>query len=279
MEDDAVLGNGPADLPWRVEDLDFSRVQRERIRHDADMLPLLAASSFIEIASDTYASNLAEYFEGDAEVVTWLSEHWEKEEIQHGRALRAYVNHVWPEFDWQAAYDAFFAEYSLLCTVDEFEPSRGLEMVARCVVETGTSTFYRAVHALTDEPVLQELVTHIRADEVRHYKHFFRYFNRYNALEHNSRRRIVVALGRRLIEARNSDAEIGLWHAFHQSNPEQWRDGAAFKALVARVNKRVRRQYPVQQAVKMLLKPLHLPPVVSAVQTPLAYVVERLILR
>ncbi|MFT4170957.1 MAG: ferritin-like domain-containing protein [Rhodocyclaceae bacterium] len=274
-----MLGNGPADLPWRVEDLDFSRVDLQRIRHDADMLYLLAASSFIEIASDTYASNLAEYFSGDAEVVAWLSQQWEQEEIQHGRALREYVKHVWPEFDWQAAYDAFFAEYSLLCTVDEFEPSRGLEMVARCVVETGTSTFYRAIHALTDEPVLQELVTHIRADEVRHYKYFYRYFNRYNASEHNSRRRIVAAVGRRLIEARNSDAEIGLWHAFHQAHRGALRDGAAFKELLARVNRRVRRQYPVRQAVKMLLKPLHLPPALAAVQTPLAFVVERLILR
>ncbi|MGC3962246.1 MAG: hypothetical protein QM803_02685 [Rhodocyclaceae bacterium] len=81
------------------------------------MLYLLAASSFIEIASDTYAANLAEYFEGDPEVVAWLSDHWEREEVQHGRALRSYVNRVWPDFDWQTAYDSFFDEYSKLCTV------------------------------------------------------------------------------------------------------------------------------------------------------------------
>lgn len=243
------------------------------------MLYLLAASSFIEIASDTYAANLAEYFEGDPEVVAWLSGHWEKEEVQHGRALRAYVNRVWPEFDWQAAYDGFFAEYSKLCTVDEFEPSRGLEMAARCVVETGTSTYYRAIYDLTEEPFLRQLVTHIRSDEVRHYKHFYRYFNRYNDIERNSRRRVAGTIGRRLGEARKSDAEIGLWHAFNHCHPNEARDGKAFADLLTRVNRRVRRSYPIPQAVKMLLKPLRLPSMFASIHMPIAFVVRCFILR
>ena len=55
------------------------------------------------------------------EVAEWLQQHWEPEELQHGRALRRYVEAVWPEFDWPAAYDSFFAEYSRLCTTEELE--------------------------------------------------------------------------------------------------------------------------------------------------------------
>ncbi|MGC3962245.1 MAG: hypothetical protein QM803_02680 [Rhodocyclaceae bacterium] len=140
-------------------------------------------------------------------------------------------------------------------------------------------TYYRAIYDLTEEPFLRQLVTHIRSDEVRHYKHFYRYFNRYNDIERNSRRRVAGAIGRRLIEARKSDAEIGLWHAFHFCNAHETRDGKAFAELLARVNRRVRRNYPLEQAVKMLLKPLHLPPIFATIHMPIAFVVQRLILR
>jgi hypothetical protein len=51
-------------------------------------------------------------YRGDDEVTAWLSQEWEPEELRHGAALRRYVETAWPEFDWNAAYRAFFAEYS-----------------------------------------------------------------------------------------------------------------------------------------------------------------------
>ena len=51
--------------------------------------------------------------------------------------------------------------------------SRRGEMVARCVVESGTSSFYSAIRDATDEPVLKEVAGRIAADEFRHYKLFF----------------------------------------------------------------------------------------------------------
>jgi hypothetical protein len=97
------------------------------------------------------------------------------------------VQTVWPEFDWEAAYASFFSEYSRLCTVEELEDDRALELVARCVVETGTATYYQTLRDLTDEPVLAELTEHIRTDEVQHYKHFYRYFKEINAERNLSR--------------------------------------------------------------------------------------------
>ncbi len=174
-------------LPWRVEEVPFDRIDIARIRDREEMLLLLAAASFVEYASDTYAGNLAEFVDDQPDIAEWLSQRWEPEEMQHGRALRQYVQTVWPSFDWDGAYEAFFDEYRALCGLEGYAASRGLEMAARCIVETGTSTLYKAIRDLADEPVLVKLTEHIRNDEVRHYKHFLQYFDRYNAHERNGR--------------------------------------------------------------------------------------------
>ena len=236
-------------LPWRLEDLPLDRIDFTRIRGREDMLFVLAAASFVEYASDTYAGNLAT-FVGEPDMAEWLSERWEPEEVQHGRALRAYVEAVWPAFDWEAAYARFFDEYKLLCGTEGYASSRGLEMAARCIVETGTSTIYRALRDLADEPVLKRLCEHIRSDEVRHYKHFLQFFDRFDAHEKNGRYRIVAELKSRLVEARHSDAEIGLWHAFALVYPRRARDGERFVAMQSRVARMVRPHYPAAQALE-----------------------------
>ena len=46
-------------------------------------------------------------------------------------------------------------------------------MIARCVVESGTSSYYSAIRDATEEPVLKEIAGRIAADEYRHYKLFY----------------------------------------------------------------------------------------------------------
>src|SRR5260364_113697 len=143
--------NATRSLPWRIEEIDFDRIDLRRATANEDLLLLVCAASFTESGSDLYTRNLVDYFNDDPEVSRWLAAHWECEELQHGRALKTYIHHVCPGFDWD----------------------RALEMAARCVVETGTATLYRAIHAWADEPVLKEITDHIRSDEVRHYKYFY----------------------------------------------------------------------------------------------------------
>jgi hypothetical protein len=155
--------------PWSLDDIDFDAIDPQRVRDDDAMFLLVCSASFVESGSDTYTGNLTERFGGDEEVVTWLRDHWEPEELQHGRALRAYVRHVWPEFDWDAAYADFFDDYSTLCTMEALEPTCVQELAARCIVEMGTTTYYQALNATGAEPVLRDLTWRIRCDEVRHY--------------------------------------------------------------------------------------------------------------
>ena len=270
-------------LPWRIEDIPLDDIDLPRIRDREDMMFMLAAASFIEFASDTYAGNLAGFFRDEPDIALWLSEHWEVEEVQHGRALRAYVEKVWPEFDWDAAYREFFVEYSKLCGAEGYESTRGLEMAARCVVEMGTSTTYRAIRDFADEPVLVGLAENIRSDEVRHYKHFLKFFDRYNAHERNSRFQVLRSLKNRLVESRHSDVEIGLWHAFRSCYPGEKRDGERFVGMQSGIARKVRAHYPAGQAIRMLLKPLRLPAfLMSMIQPmllPLGLFIRQVLLR
>jgi hypothetical protein len=267
-------------MPWRIEDIDLTRIDRRRAASNEDLLLLLCAASFIESGSDLYTSNLTAYFKGDPEVSAWLNSQWEPEELQHGRALKAYIHHVWPEFDWDTAFNSFFDEYSKTCSVEAFEKTHALEMVARCVVETGTATLYRAINECSDEPVLKEITDHIRTDEVRHYKHFFKYFKKYNSIEGNGRLAVLGALLRRVTEIKSEDSEIALRHVFAIRYPERVHDTAYNRQRAARISALVRHNLSADMCVKMLLRPLDLPARIQpGVQYPLAKIMQHVFFR
>jgi hypothetical protein len=266
-------------LPWTLESLPFDRIELDRIRPCEELFFLLCSSSFVESGSDLYTRNLVEHFDGDTELQTWLGEHWEREELQHGRALATYVRHVWPEFDWDAAFQAFWNEYSAVCTSEELEPDRGLELAARCVVETGTASLYRALNAIADEPVLKQLTDHIRRDEVRHYKHFYRHFTLYRERRPLGRLRLFRVLLRRVREMKSEDSDIALRHVFRARYPDRAGDMAECRRVTARARDLLRRHIPADMLVKMLLKPLALPAkLLERLERPLAKITEKLLL-
>lgn len=268
-----------ATRPWSVSDINYQAIEVERVRGDRDLFYLLVSASFIESGSDTYASNLATYYARVPDAAGWLSEHWEAEELQHGLALRRYVEHVWPEFDWERGYERFFAEYSKTCSIDQFEPTEALEMAARCVVETGTAAYYRALEQASDEPVLRDLTRRIANDEVRHYKHFYQFFNRFVEAERLGKLRVFGALARRLLEIKNEDAAIALRNVLRMERGVEEIPDQEVKALNTRVSAVIRKNLPIEMTVKMLLRPLHLHRGVErAVRTPLVAVVSRVML-
>lgn len=265
---------------WTIEEIDFTRIDTARVRDDEDLFYLVACASFVESGSDLYTHNLAEFYRGDAEVEGWLREHWEQEELQHGAALRAYVRHVWPEFDWERAYRGFLDEYSQYCKVELLEPSRALELAARCVVETGTSTYYRALARATDEPVLKHLAGLIANDEVNHYKHFYKYFRRYRSQEKLGRSRVLGTLGRRTLELKNEDADCAIRHVVRVHNPELAADPARVKALASRMSRTVRVNLKPETTIKMIMRPLELPAALqSLIEFPIRQFMQRVILR
>jgi hypothetical protein len=277
---DGLSDGGSAGAPWVIEDIRFQDLESDKVRDDRQLFYNLVVASFIEITSDLYTSNLVDFYRGDDEVTDWLSRQWEPEELRHGAALRRYVETAWPEFDWDAAYRDFFAEYSRYCAIEAFGATRGLEFAARCVVETGTATLYRALSDMTDEPVLKRIAALISADEVRHYKHFYRFFRRYHESEQTSRLAVLRMLWRRMGEVDAEDGFIAFRHTFLASNPGADFELRHYKAFRANMRRIAKRHYPFGMAVRMMLKPLELsPPVVRVIVPPIVFATQRLLLR
>ena len=209
----------PGEATWSVDQIPYHSLDRSRVQSDRQLFYLLTSASFIEITSDLYTRNLIKFFGDDGETVEWLRNGWEPEELQHGAALKRYVQTAWPAFDWEQAYRGFFAEYSGTCSLEALEPSHSLELAARCVVETGTSSLYRMIAEASDEPVLSDLAEHIAADEVRHYKHFYRYFRKYCEQDQPGRLAIFRTRLGRTTEIQSQDAFIAFKHIYLTENP------------------------------------------------------------
>jgi len=153
-------------------------------------------------------------------------------------------------------------------------------MTARCVVETGTATYYRAMARSTDEPVLQDLATRIATDEVNHYKHFYRYYRRYREEEKLGRLRVLGTIGRRTLELKSEDADCAIRHVVRTRSPERADDIAYVQRLSADMNGTIRTHLSPGTTLKMLMRPLELPAKVQTViQYPIRQFMEHVFLR
>jgi hypothetical protein len=255
--------------PWSVDQIEFDCIAHERIVSEVTWFYVLTAASFVESLADLYTCNLLDYMEDDSEARQWLQERWEPEELQHGRALRRYVETVWPAFDWKTAFDGFCTDYRPYCKAELLEPTRALEMVARCVVETGTSGLYGLLQQISPEPVLTTLVGHIRDDEVGHYKYFYHSFLRYRELERPSRWQVARVIRQRLGEIGQEDAYLALKNAYAVRNPGQPFGPLDFQRFQHTAGRWARTKYPYEMTVKMLVKPLRLPGLVNRMALPL----------
>jgi hypothetical protein len=275
----AVHGVGSArHQRWTLDDIPWQDVKRGVVAAEEELLLLVASASFVEIATDIYARNLLERFSGDKDVGFWLDHHWQHEELQHGRALRRYVETAWPDFDWTGVHSSFFEEYSVTCKMEALEPTMALEMASRCVVEMGTASYYTTLSRLSPEPVLRQLAAFIAEDEVRHYKHFYRYFCRYRDQEEPGRARIALALWRRLKMIRDDDGYIAFKYIYEARNPGELATRAAYRKARRRCKHVVSSHFPHEMSIKMLLKPLDLAPSTRRVaQTTLEALARRLV--
>ena len=265
---------------WSVDQIPYEAVEPARMRDETELFFITASASFIEITSDLYTQNLITFYDGDDEIVDWLANYWEREEVQHGHALKRYVEAAWPDFDWETAYRGFFDEYSQLCKVESLAENRSLEMVARCVVETGTASFYRALSQASPCPVLKQIAANISADEVRHYKYFYRYFLHYRDRERPSRFQILRQLWHRGAGVKAEDAYIAFKHTFAVRYPEKSFADADFHEFRSSLRRIGQNAFPYEMAVKMILKPLGLsPPLGRVVQPTLEYTTRLLLLR
>jgi hypothetical protein len=259
---------------WSLDDIPWHAINHDAVAHNETFFYLVTSASLMESATDLYTENLVEFFNGDREVISWLEQYWLPEELQHGRALRRYVEVAWPEFDWEPGFHQFVEEFRPFCDTS-LEAARSLEMASRCVVEMGTASYYTTLFRASPDPVLALLARHIADDEVRHYKHFYRYFRNYRELERPSRAQVVPALWRRLRMTGGDDSFVVLKHVYGTHRPGELFDARVYQSVRRESRRLVRDHFPHEMSVRMLLKPLALGARTQRVALPVAVALAR----
>ena len=194
---------------WTLDDIAWTRFDARKV--DPDLLAAAKAAALVEHNGTDYEIYLRRVFAADPAFADAVSA-WAREEVRHGKALARWARMADPSFDFEAAFARFTAGYRLpLDAESSVRGSPSGELISRCVIEAGTSSFYSALSATAEEPVLKEICRLVAADEFRHYKLFYDTLKRYLETERIGRwRRTRIALGR-IAEARD-DELAWAWH-------------------------------------------------------------------
>lgn len=184
---------------WTLDDIPWDKFDPQRA--DPDMINVAKAACMVEHHGADYGKYLRGVFNGDAEFCD-AAHVWSEEEVQHGEVLRRYAELADPSFDFDVAFARYVEGHPIdVAATTSVRGSRCGELVARCIVEVGTSAYYSALRDASEEPVFREICKRIAADEFRHYKLFYAHMKRYQEIEGLSTwARMKVALGR-LIES------------------------------------------------------------------------------
>jgi hypothetical protein len=164
----AQLGDSTGDwmTHWTLESIPWDSFDRSKV--DPELVKVVKAASMVEANGADYGTYLCAVFADDPEFQQAARE-WSLEEVQHGMALARWAKLADPTFDFDAAFKRFTDGVKIeTWRTASIRGSRSGELVARCIVETGTSSYYSAMSDATDEPVLKEVCRHIAADEFRH---------------------------------------------------------------------------------------------------------------
>ncbi len=240
------------DIPWR--DFDATKL-------DPGLTRIVKAAALVEYNGAAYADHLRRVFAGDPRFRE-SARQWGEEEVQHGAALARWAALADPGFDFAAAVTRFRAGYKI--DLDGDRSRRGSlagEMIARCIVETGTSSHYAALREAAEEPVLREICRRIAADELRHYRLFYKNLGVCLARERLGRwARLRIALGR-VIESEDDE----LAYAYYAANEagtayDRGYDRRRCSRAYARRAFALYRPHHVERGVAMILKTVGLKP-------------------
>ncbi|HEY3636760.1 MAG TPA: ferritin-like domain-containing protein [Rhizomicrobium sp.] len=205
-----VYGSG-----WTLDDISWDRFDPTGV--EPALLAAVKSASLVEFNADAYVDYLKRVFRDAGEQTLADIERWGVEENQHGLALGRWAELADPSFNFRNAFARFEAGYQpqhfAADQLDSVRGSRRGEMIARCVVESGTSSFYSAIRDATDEPVLKEIAGRIAADEFRHYRLFYEILRAQDEPELSWWRRLKVAVGRV-----NESSDDELAYAYYCAN-------------------------------------------------------------
>lgn len=241
---------------WTLDSIAWDRFDASKV--DPEILRNIKAAAMVERNGSDYAVYLGRVFADDPAFVETV-DRWSKEEVQHGMALGRWAQLADPTWDFDAAFARFRKGYVLpLDVTASVRGSQAGEMMARCIVETGTSSYYSALKDATEEPVLKQICTNIASDEFRHYKLF------YDRLQSCLERDGLSKWGRLRVGwsriAESEDDELAYAYFAANEPVDAVYDRQKFKDAYARRAYPLYRRFHVQRAMAMVLKAIGLTP-------------------
>ncbi len=241
---------------WRLEDVAWDHFAPARA--DPGLIPLVKAAAMVERNGTDYAIYLNRVFADDPDF-RQAADYWAEEEVQHGDALGKWAMLADPAWNYEAAFARYKAGFKLPLDAEaSIRGSRTGELIARCMVEIGTSSYYSALAEATKEPVLQQICRHIAADEFRHYKLFYDHMRRYLTRENIGLvRRLRIAAGR--IGESEDDELAYAWHCGNEPAELGFERGRCTAAYMARAMAFYRFRH-VERGMGMIFKAVGLPP-------------------
>jgi len=254
---------------WQIDDVAWDRFEPSLV--EPEVVKLVKAAAMVERNGRDYAVYLNNVFPDDPPFRE-AADNWATEEVQHGDALGRWAMLADPGWDFEAAFDRYRTGYHINLNADaSVRGSRTGELIARCMVETGTSSYYTALAEATREPVLQQVCRLIAADEYRHFKLFYDHMRRYLGRENISvLRRLRIAAGR---ITESEDDELAF--AYHCGNEPADTPFAHRYCTAAYLSQAmtVYKTHHIERSMGMILKSVGLPPRgrLSRVATRLAW--------
>ena len=241
---------------WQLDDVQWDRFDRSRL--DPAVVPLVKAAAMVERNGTDYAVYLNRVFLDDPDF-RQAADNWAVEEVQHGDALGRWAMIADPGWDFEAAFARYKAGYILPLDAEaSIRGSRTGELIARCMVETGTSSYYTALGDSTQEPVLQQVCRLIAADEYRHFKLFYDHMRRYLGRERiGLLQRLRIAAGR--ITESEDDELAFAYHCGNEPEGMAYEHGRCIAAYMGRAMDFYRFRH-VERGMGMILKSVGLPP-------------------
>lgn len=241
---------------WRIEDVDWDQFDPRAV--DPTLVPLVKAAAMVERNGRDYAVYLDRVFSDDPDF-RLAADTWAEEEVQHGDTLAKWARLADPEWDFEAAFARYRAGYLIKTDVDQsIRGSRTGELIARCMVETGTSSYYSALSEAAAEPVLKQVCRLIAGDEYRHFKLFYDHMRRYLTREKiGMMSRLRIAFGR--IGETEDDELAYAYHCGNEPASKAYLHGYCTASYMARAMGYYRYRH-IERGTGMILKAVGLPP-------------------
>jgi hypothetical protein len=240
---------------WTLDDIPWDSFDPSQV--DPGMLRIVKGAALVEHNGAIYADYLSSVFHDDPEFQK-AAQRWGAEEVQHGKALARWVKLADPDFDFEQRFADFSSKITLPTAANQsVRGSRCGELVARCMVEVGTSSYYTALREATKEPVLREICRNVAHDEIRHYKLFYSHMARYREIERlGVIRRILVGISR---ISESEDDELAYAYYAANNNGEPYDRKKCVRAYMSRAYG-FYRPHHVERGIILIFKAVGLKP-------------------